>query len=96
MKRMSGKGSRDRIKKPRFKSANEDGMPVMIRKRFCRFCKDKVEYIDYKDLHILEKLIGERGKISSRRSTGTCARHQRVVAAAVKRSRFLSLIPYIR
>jgi small subunit ribosomal protein S18 len=102
MKRMSGSGSgrgrgssRDRMKKPRFKNA-EDGMPIIMRKRFCRFCKDKVDYIDYKDLHILEKLIGERGKISSRRSTGTCAKHQRVVAAAIKRARFLSLIPYIR
>jgi len=97
MKKMIGRGSsRDRNKKPRFKNANEEGMPLMIRKRYCRFCKDKIDYVDYKDLNILEKLIGERGKISSRRSTGTCAKHQRVVAAAIKRSRFLSLIPYTR
>ncbi|MDD5292364.1 MAG: 30S ribosomal protein S18 [Candidatus Omnitrophica bacterium] len=68
----------------------------MIRKRYCRFCKDKIDYIDYKDLHILEKMIGERGKIFSRRSTGNCARHQRKVAEAVKRARYISLIPYTR
>lgn len=74
----------------------ESSVPAIIRKRYCRFCKDKIDYIDYKDLHILEKMIGERGKIFSRRSTGNCARHQRKVAEAVKRARYISLIPYTR
>ncbi len=74
----------------------ESGIPSIMRKRFCRFCKDKVNYIDYKDLHILEKMINERGKMLSRRSTGNCAGHQRIVARAVKRARYLSLIPFTR
>lgn len=69
---------------------------MKIRKKFCRFCRDKVKEIDYKDLNILEKIISEKGKIFSTRTTGTCAKHQRKVASAVKRARFLSLIPYTR
>jgi small subunit ribosomal protein S18 len=88
-------GSRDKLKRPRFKTS-EDGMPLIMRKKFCRFCKDKTSYIDYKDLNILEKMISEKGKMSSRRSTGNCARHQRIVARAVKRARYVSLIPYTR
>ncbi|MDD5006201.1 MAG: 30S ribosomal protein S18 [Candidatus Omnitrophica bacterium] len=67
-----------------------------MRKKYCRFCKDKVKDIDYKNLNVLEKLISERGKILSRRNTGTCARHQRIIAAVIKRARFLSLMPYTR
>lgn len=87
---------REKMKRRRGPRVLESGMPSMMRKRFCRFCKDKVNYIGYKDLHILEKMISERGKILSRRSTGNCARHQRKVAAAVKRARYLSLIPFTR
>jgi small subunit ribosomal protein S18 len=94
MKRMSSRSSRERSKKPRFK--NLEGAPIMMRKRFCRFCKDKINSIDYKDLNILEKMIIERGKMSSRRSTGNCARHQRKVARAIRRARYLSLIPFTR
>jgi ribosomal protein S18 len=99
MKKMStntrGFNRKGKFKKPRFKTS-EDGIPLIARKRFCRFCKDKIDYIDYKDLPILEKMISERGKISSRRSTGNCAKHQRVVAQAIKRARYLSLIPFTR
>lgn len=91
--RMGGRGEKGR--KPKFRTS-DDGMPLIMRKRFCRFCKDKVTYIDYKDLHILEKMISERGKMLSRRSTGNCSRHQRIVADAVKRARYVSLIPFVR
>ena len=88
------------MKKDRAKSlkrrTKRDAFPGVIRKKYCRFCKDKVMNIDYKSLNILERLIGERGKILSRRNTGTCAKHQRKVASAIKRARFLSLIPYTR
>jgi len=62
----------------------------------CRFCKSNIDIIDYKDLPTLERLISERGKILSRRITGTCAKHQRRVAEAIKRARYLALLPYTR
>ena len=70
--------------------------PGVLRKKYCRFCKDKTKDIDYKNLNVLERMVNERGKIISRRGSGTCAKHQRKVAAAIKRARFLSLIPYTR
>ena len=64
------------------------------RKRFCRFCRDKVKIIDYKELRTLEAFIKERAKIVSRRNSGNCAKHQKMVTEAIKRARFLSLLPY--
>ena len=69
---------------------------LSMRKRFCRFCADKSRTIDYKDARLLESFIKERGKIVSSRSSGNCARHQRRVAEALKKARFLSLVPYVR
>jgi len=69
---------------------------LTARKRFCRFCVDKVESIDYKDIKRLEAFITERGKILSSRISGNCAKHQRQIAEAIKKARFISLIPYIR
>ena len=66
------------------------------RKKFCRFCVDKVRAIDYKDIKRLETFITERGKILSSRISGNCAKHQRWIAEAIKKARFLSLIPYVR
>jgi len=68
----------------------------IIRKKFCRFCADKVKDIDYKDTRRLESFITERGKILSSRISGNCARHQRRIAALIKKARFLSLVPYAR
>lgn len=66
------------------------------RKKFCRFCVDKVKTIDYKDMKRLETFITERGKILSSRISGNCAKHQRWIAEAIKKARFISLVPYIR
>jgi small subunit ribosomal protein S18 len=66
------------------------------RRKFCRFCKDANLNIDYKDLDMLKRFITERGKITSRRASGNCAKHQRKLAGAVKRARFLALLPYTR
>jgi len=71
-------------------------MHLITRKRFCRFCVDKVKYIDYKDGKRLEAFITERGKIASSRISGNCAKHQRRIAEAIKKARFISLVPYIR
>ena len=64
------------------------------RRRYCHFCKDKVTAVDYKDTTALRSCVSERGKIKSRRVTGTCRRHQRQVAVAVKRAREMALLPY--
>ncbi len=65
----------------------------MARKRkFCKFCADKVDHIDYKDVRILTQFTPERGKILPRRISGVCAPHQRKLAVAIKRARHLALI----
>ncbi|GBE58498.1 30S ribosomal protein S18 [bacterium BMS3Abin01] len=65
------------------------------RRRYCHFCKDKVEEIDYKNYNQLKRYVSDRGKIRSRRVTGTCRRHQRQLAIAIKRAREMALLPYV-
>ena len=65
------------------------------RRRTCRFCADKIDFIDYKDVRQLMMAIPERGKIQPRRISGTCAKHQRKLTTAIKRARQLALIPYV-
>ena len=75
----------------------------MGRKRFvpfrdmnkCRFCREKIGEIDYKDVGALQKLTTSHGKLFSRKRSGNCARHQRSAARALKRARFMSLLPYV-
>ncbi|MCS7173816.1 MAG: 30S ribosomal protein S18 [Armatimonadetes bacterium] len=64
------------------------------RRKVCAFCTQKAEFIDYKDPGPLRRFISERGKILPRRMTGTCAKHQRMLAQAIKRARELALLPY--
>ena len=65
------------------------------RKKVCAFCVDKVEHIDFKDTAKLKRYTSERGKILPRRTTGTCAEHQRQLTVAIKRARHVALLPYI-
>ena len=65
-----------------------------FRKKVCRFCANKAK-IDYKDADNLRRYMTERGKILPRRMTGTCAKHQREVAKAIKRARTISLLPFV-
>ncbi len=65
------------------------------RRKVCVFCAEKIDYIDYKDTAHLRKFVSERSKILPRRVTGTCAKHQRQLAIALKRSRQMALMPYI-
>lgn len=65
------------------------------RKKVCQFCVDKIDYIDYKDTARLRRYLSERSKILPRRTTGTCARHQRQLTVAIKRARHIALMPYI-
>ena len=64
------------------------------RRKFCRFTAEDVKEIDYKDLHTLKAYVSETGKIVPSRITGTKARYQRQLATAIKRARFLALLPY--
>jgi small subunit ribosomal protein S18 len=68
---------------------------AITRRRNCRFCRDKVEEVDYKNYNQLRHYISEKGKIRSRRTTGACRRHQRQLAVAIKRARELALLPYV-
>ena len=65
------------------------------RRKPCQHCRDKVEQVDYKDVASLRKFVSEKGKIRSRRITGSCRRHQVQIARAVKRARELALLPYV-
>jgi len=68
--------------------------PRKGRPKVCYFCKEKVAYIDYKDTALLRRFMSDRGKIRARRVTGTCQRHQRDVALAVKNAREMGLLSY--
>lgn len=64
------------------------------RRKYCQFCKDKAEHVDYKDSQMLRKFMTDRGKIKPRRVTGNCAQHQHQMSMAVKRAREVALLPY--
>ncbi len=68
---------------------------MLKKKRICRFCEEKVTYIDYKEDKRLQRFTTEQGKIIPRRTSGTCAKHQRQLVRAIKIARELALIPYI-
>ena len=65
------------------------------RKKVCNFCVDKVVEIDYKDVNKLKKKKKKKGKIVPRRMSGVCAKHQRELATAIKRARYMALLPYV-
>lgn len=65
------------------------------RRKPCQLCEAKIEVVDYKDEQLLSRFISERGKIVPSRITGTCAPHQRKLTRAIKRGRFLALLPYV-
>jgi small subunit ribosomal protein S18 len=66
-----------------------------LKKRTCRFCRSRDIYIDYKEEKRLIRCLSEQGKITPKRLTGTCAKHQRQLAVAIKRARYLALLPYV-
>ncbi len=67
----------------------------MARPKFCQFCVDKNVKIDYKAVDLLRRYVTEEGKIRPRRQTGTCAKHQRELATAIKRARHLAFLPFV-
>src|SRR5207302_625308 len=77
------------------KDKKDKGQRALFRRRkFCRFTADKVEWIDYKDIEVLKDFVNETGKIIPARITGTSAGYLRQLSQAIKRARFLALLPY--
>jgi small subunit ribosomal protein S18 len=71
-------------------------MAMKTRVKICQFCKAEADEIDYKDIARIKRFTSGRGKILPPKITGTCAKHQRMLAKAIKRARFLGLLPYIK
>lgn len=84
MKPRTATRSPNKRKKPRFREQSK-----------CRFCREKIEQIDYKDIPTLQKLSTEQGKLFSRKRSGNCAAHQRSSKRAIKLARFMALMPYV-
>ena len=80
----SGQDHRRRFQRRRF----------VRQRKVCRFCVDKVDVVDYRDAALLRRFLTDHGKILARRKTGTCAKHQRRLAMAIKLARHLALLPY--
>lgn len=81
--------------RPTRPAGGRGGKKVFYRRRkVCKFCADKIHYVDYKDVKLLQQFIPERSKILPRRISGTCARHQRILQQAIKRARHLALLPF--
>jgi small subunit ribosomal protein S18 len=81
--------------KPRRETKGKAGAYGQARRRYCYFCKEKIEEVDFKSSSTLRRFVSDRGKIRSRRITGTCRRHQNQLAGAVKQARELALLPYV-
>ena len=77
------------------KGGKEAGKRYFFRRRkVCKFCADKIDYVDYKDVKLLSGFVPERGKILPRRMFGTCAEHQRKLTLAIQRARNIALLPF--
>lgn len=70
-------------------------MATFFSKKVCKFCAEKVDEIDYKDVKLLQRYLNSYGKIESRKRTGTCLKHQRKLALALKRARHIALLPFV-
>lgn len=77
------------------RGGKEQGKRYFFRRRkVCKFCADKIDYVDYKDVKLLSGFVPERGKILPRRMFGTCAEHQRKLTLAISRARAIALLPF--
>ena len=90
-----GGGSRGAGGGGRDDKGKEGGKRFFFRRRkVCKFCADKIDYVDYKDVKLISQFVPERGKILPRRMFGTCAEHQRKLTEAINRARHIALLPY--
>jgi small subunit ribosomal protein S18 len=90
----SGAGGRGKDAKGGDKGAQRRGGGFFRRRKVCKFCADKIDDINYKDIKLLTSFVPERGKVLPRRISGTCAKHQRGLRVAIVRARQLALLPY--
>ncbi len=90
-----GRGKDDKDKDKDKAGRRGGGGGFFRRRRVCKFCVEKIDFVSYKDVKLLTPFIPERGKIQPRRISGTCAKHQRALQTAIKRARQLALIPYV-
>ena len=97
MPNRGGRGSGDRDRdKDKDKDKDKGGRRGFFRRRrVCKFCVEKIDYVNYKDVKLLAPFIPERGKIQPRRISGVCAKHQRALQTAIKRARQIALVPYV-
>ncbi|HVC21231.1 MAG TPA: 30S ribosomal protein S18 [Vicinamibacterales bacterium] len=86
-----GRGSRNGERA----AAGGQRRPLFRRRKVCKFCADKIDLIDYKDIKLIGPFVPERGKILPRRISGTCAMHQRKLQTAIKRARQIALLPFV-
>ena len=91
---MAGRGGPKERGPKRRREKDDKGWQKRGKRKYCQFCKDKVDRVDYKDVMTLRKFVSDRGKIRARRVTGNCVQHQRDVASAVKNAREMALLPY--
>jgi small subunit ribosomal protein S18 len=95
----ASRGGGGRGKKKNDKKGGDKGQqqrrPMFRRRKVCKFCADKIDDINYKDVKLLMPFVPERGKILPRRISGTCAMHQRKLQTAIKRARQIALVPYV-
>jgi small subunit ribosomal protein S18 len=89
-----GRGGRGGDKKAGDKEKGQR-RTLFRRRKVCKFCADKIDDINYKDVKLIGPFVPERGKILPRRISGTCAKHQRKLQTAIKRARQIALIPYV-
>jgi small subunit ribosomal protein S18 len=74
----------------------QSSLTLRQRKRFCYFCKENINTIDYKNVGMLKKFVSDKSKIRPKRSTGNCVQHQKMIAAAIKRAREMALMSYFK
>jgi small subunit ribosomal protein S18 len=83
---------KSKLKTKRKRTTDDDRR---FKRKSCRFCADKISFIDYKDSNRLRNFVTDRGKIVPRRITGNCSRHQHILTKAIKRSRVMGLLPFV-
>lgn len=93
-RRSSGRPDNRQARPAGANSATPGRKQYFRRRKVCKFCEEKIDAVDYKEVRLIQQFVSERGKILPRRLTGTCAPHQRLVAVAIKRARNIALLPF--
>ena len=96
MGKKTNKSMAEKEKSTSGQQQQQSSLNLRQRKRFCYFCKENINIIDYKNVGMLKKFVSDKSKIRPKRSTGNCVQHQKMIAAAIKRAREMALIPYYK